>query len=174
MAVKHKNIYMYLTLACFLGIVLIFIFDGYIGVYDTLLMDNGQYPQKIEADQWAQQEQYGFFASTGVERGGRIEFTYTVENHRFTKYSEVVNVTLFYGQDKIADMAQGQIIAGPFGKGELKWSFDSAKFIPDNYPEQQSYNLTILIKRGEAERRIMININPSPYGIKLPAPATAR
>jgi hypothetical protein len=174
MAVKHKNLYLYLTLACFLGIILIFIFDGYMGVYDSLVMDNGQYPQTVEADQWSQPERYGYLTSTGVERGGRIDFTYTVENHRFSTYTDAVEVTLFYGQDKLADMVKEQIVARSFNKSELKWSLDSVKFVPSDYPAEQSYNLTMFIKRGGTERKILINITPSPYGIKPPVPSPTR
>jgi len=174
MAVKHKNLYLYLTLVCFIGIILIFVFDGYMGVYDTLIMDNGQYQQKVEADQWSQPEKYGYLTSTGVERGGRIEFTYSVENHRFSKYTDVVEVTLFYGQDKLADIVKESLAVSAFNKSELNWSLDSVKFVPSDYPAEQMYNLTMLIKRGETERKIMINISPSPYGIKVPIPAPAR
>ena len=51
MTVKHKNIFLFLALACFVGIILIFVFDGYIGVYDRLVMDNHLYLQTVEYDQ---------------------------------------------------------------------------------------------------------------------------
>ena len=82
MAVKHKTLYLYLALACFLGIILIFIFDGYMGVYDSLTITSGERPQKIEADQWARQEKYG--SSASVERGGKVNFTYEVDNRTFS------------------------------------------------------------------------------------------
>ena len=73
MAVKHKNLYLFLTLACFLGIVLIFVFDGYMGVYDSLVMNNGQFPQTITSDQWDQQEKFGYLAQGVVDRVRRID-----------------------------------------------------------------------------------------------------
>ena len=36
MAAERRNLFLYLTLACFLGIIAIFIFDGYVGIYDTI------------------------------------------------------------------------------------------------------------------------------------------
>ena len=64
-----KNLYLYLALACFLGIVLIFLFDGYLGVYDSLQADNGTYAQQVAAEQWQEQDRFeGTFATETVER----------------------------------------------------------------------------------------------------------
>lgn len=165
MAVKHKNLYLYLALVCFVGIILIFIFDGYMGVYDSLVMDNGQVPQKVEADQWSQ-ERYGYLASTGVERGGRVNFTYKVENHRFTEYSETVAVSLWYNQEKVADFLTESISADAFGSSELNWSLDTGELVPADFPAEQSYNVNVVILRGDIERRVMVNIYPSPFAPK--------
>lgn len=172
MAVKHRNLYLYLALACFVGIILIFVFDGYMGVYDSILMDNGQYQQRVETDQWAEPERYGYLASMGVERGGRIDFTYTVENHRFSGYKDTVAVSLWYGQEKISDIVTETISAGAFDNAELKWSLDTSRLVPEDYPAEQSYNVNMVIQRGDIERRININVNPSPYPVKtIPAPS---
>ena len=173
MAVKHRNLYLYLALACFVGIILIFIFDGYMGLYDTLIMDNGQYQQKVEADQWSQPERYGYLTSTGVEQGGKIDFTYTIENHRFSEYAAAVSITLWYNDANIGTIGfipDKPTIIRAFGKAELKWSVDAAKFVPADYPAEQNFNLTMIIKRGDIERKIMINVSPSPYGIKITPP----
>ncbi|MFH1646745.1 MAG: hypothetical protein ABID71_03500 [Chloroflexota bacterium] len=171
MAVKHKSLYLFLALACFVGIIVIFIFDGYIGVYDTLVMDNGQYPQKVEADQWSP-EKYGYLANTGVERGGRVDFTYTVENHRFSEYSEAVSVTLWHNQDKLADLLTATVAAGPFDKDEVKWSLEAESLVPTEYPSDINYNVNVVITRGNIERKVLLNIYPSPFVPKLvPVPA---
>ena len=170
MAAKHKNLFLYLTLACFLGIILIFVFDGYMGVYDTLVMDNGQFPQRIEADQWSQ-ERYGYLASVGVERGNQVDFTYTVENHRFSQYTADVEVSFLHNKELIADIITAQLSAASFGEGELKWALDSANLVPADYPAEQSYNVNVVIKRGEIEREIIVNIYPSPYPAKPVIPA---
>jgi hypothetical protein len=164
--VKHRNLYLYLALTCFLGIILIFVFDGYIGVYDSLVMDNGQYPQTVDSDQWAQPERYGYLTSTGVERGGRIDFTYTVENHRFLEYTDAVEVSLLYGQEKLSDLATGTISAGAFDEAEVKWSLDTSNLVPEGFSAEQSYNVNMVIKRGTVEREIIINIYPSPFAPK--------
>lgn len=167
MAVKHKTLYLFLALACFLGIILIFVFDGYMGVYDSIVMDNGQFQQKVEADRW-DSEKFGYLASTSVERGGGIEFTYTVENHRFSTYTANVGVSLWYGQEKLLDLANAEISAGAFSSGELTWTLETADLVPEDYPEDQGYFLDMIIIRGGIERRINININPSAFPKPVP------
>ena len=165
---KYNKIYLFLALACFLGIVLIFIFDGYMGVYDSVVMDNGQFPQTITADQWQQQEKFGYYPSVSVDRNGAANITYTVENHRFSSYTAEVTVSIYSGVDKIADLATGQVSAGAFNKGEFTWVLKPADFIPASLPSDQSYNMNMVIKRGDVERRIMVYVNPGPPISKVP------
>lgn len=50
MAIKRKTAHTYLTRAHFLGIIAIFIVDGYMGIYDTIYATSGEYERKIEPD----------------------------------------------------------------------------------------------------------------------------
>ncbi len=163
MAVKHKILYLYLTLVCFLGIIVIFVFDGYMGLYDSLLMDNGQYMQTVEADQWSQQEKRGYLASTNVERDGVVNFTYEVDNRLFSEYTSNVEISMWHNQEKLSFLAFETWTIASFSKGELKWSLDAAEIVPADFSAEQSYNVSVVIKRGEFERKVVININPSPY-----------
>jgi hypothetical protein len=172
MAVKHKNLYLYLTLACFIGIILIFVFDGYVGVYDTLVIDNGQFQQTVEADQW-DMGRYGGLISTNMDRNGQIEFTYTVDNHRFSAYESDLQISLYFQQEKVDDILNTTIEAAAFKDSETKWTLDAAKIVPADYPAEQAYNAYILVKRRETERRVNIYINPGAYPSKtivVPAP----
>ncbi len=164
---KHKSIYLFLALACFLGIILIFVFDGYMGVYDSLTVDNGQFRQTIDADQWQQQEQFGYYPTMSVDRNGSANLTYTVENHRFSAYAAGIRVSLYLGTEQIADLADGQVSAGAFGQGEFTWMLVPSQFTPAEYPPDQGYNLTMIIDRGNVERKIQVYINPGP---PLPKP----
>jgi hypothetical protein len=173
MAVKHNNLFLFLALACFVGIILIFIFDGYIGVYDKLVMDNGQFKQTTEGDQWAQQEKYGGMVSVGVDRNSQVDFTYTVENHRFSEYSDSVDVSLWYNKVKTADLLSSQISIPAFDKQELKWTVKVADIIPASATAGQNYNYNVKINWGNIERVVNVNINTyiSADGIKvIPAP----
>jgi hypothetical protein len=159
---RHKTLYLLLALACFLGIIVIFIFDGYLGVYDTLRIDNGQFPQTITTEQWQQQEEFGYPPSVSVDRDRSVNLTYTVENHRFSAYSADVRVSLFYGVDKVGDVTAGRVESRAFGSGEFTFVVNAGDFLPADYPTDQSYNLNMLIERGDVERRVMVYINPGP------------
>ena len=157
---RHKTIYLFLALACFLGIILIFIFDGYMGVYDSLRIDNGQYVQTVDARQWQDQAEYGFYPSVSIDRDRSVDFTYKVENHRFSAYNAEVKVSLWYGVDKLADVTAETINAGAFGSGEFDLVLDPGQYLPGDYPTDQSYNLTLVIERENIERKVMVYINP--------------
>ena len=167
MAVKHKNLFLYLTLACFLGLIIIFILDGYMGVHDTLSIKSGEFPQKIEADQWARQEKYG--SSASVERGGKIDFTYKVDNRQFSSYTADIEVSVWHSQEKVRDLISQPMSIDSFDKGQLEWVVDTAELIPADMPPEQGYQFTVVIRRGEIERKVITHINPTPYPPK-PAP----
>ena len=65
MAAKRRNLFLYLTLVCFFGLIAIFIIDGYMGIYDTVYITAGEREQKIESDVWRQGDKYW---SAGVNR----------------------------------------------------------------------------------------------------------
>ncbi len=156
---RKNYLYLGLALACFLGIILIFVFDGYVGVYDSLVMDNGVFEQRVEGDQW-DTEMFGYLASVSTD-GSDIEFTYTVANHRFSAYEAPVAVTLWYDQDKIADLATATISTGAFASAELTWSIAAAEILPEGFPKDERYNTVMVITRGEIERRVRVYIEPS-------------
>jgi hypothetical protein len=131
------------------------------GVYDRLTMDNGQYLQKIEADQWSQ-ERDDYRDSIRVERGNRVECTYTVENHRFSAYSADVEVFFLHNDEAISEPLAGVLEAKAFGEAEMKWVLDADAFVPADYPSEQNYNIKVLIKRGEVQREVIVNISGLP------------
>jgi hypothetical protein len=173
MTVKHNSIYLFLALACFVGVILIFIFDGYIGVYDSLVIDNGQYKQTVAADQWAQREQYGNMVSTSVDRNSQVDFTYTVENHRFSDYTDSVDVSLWYNKVKTADLLSTQLSIPSFNTKVMAWSINATQVISANASTGQSYIYNVKIKRGDIERDINVNIYVTSEGIIIvPAPVS--
>jgi hypothetical protein len=160
MTAKHKNLFLYLALACFVGIILIFIFDGYIGVYDRLVIDNGQYLQTVENDQWGRTDRFSGISTVTMERGARVDFTYTIENHRFSEYSNSVDISLWHNKEKVADLLSRQLAVPAFDKEEMTWSINTVNIIPADYPTEQSYNVNIIIKRGDTEREVTIYVSP--------------
>ena len=160
MAVKHKNLFLYLTLACFLGLILIFIFDGYMGTYETIYITAGEMEQKIETDFWLRQDRYW---STGVEQGGSIFFRYEVDNRQFSSYTTDVEVSVWQSQEKISTLVSQKMVIDSFEKGQLEWTVDTSELLSPDLPPEQGYQYTVVITRGELERRIITHVNPVPF-----------
>jgi hypothetical protein len=157
MAVKYKNLYLYLALACFLGIILIFIFDGYMGIHDTLFVTAREYPQKIEADQWAQAKN-GYIPTVNVEWGGKAAFRYEIDNHWFSSYGADVGVSVWQNQVKVADVLSKTITVKAFGKGQLDWVLDTGEFVSVNLSTGMTSDFTVVIKRGDIERKVIVYV----------------
>lgn len=160
MATKNRGLFLYLTLACFFGLIAIFIVDGYMGVYDTVYLTTGEREQKIDADTWRYGDNY---LSAGVNRGEKTFFRYEIDNRRFSSYSANIEVSVWRSQEKISDLGTYPVSIGAFDKQEITWAVDAAAILlPDALPEQ-SYEYTVSIKREEIERNIILRINPAVY-----------
>ena len=170
MATKRRNLFLYLTLVCFFGLIAIFIVDGYMGIYDTLYITAGEREQKIESDVWQRQNR---FWSAGVNRGEKAFFRYEVDNRQFSSYTADIEVSAWRMQEKVLDVLSQPIVVTPFDKGQVEWVIDTTELLPEDMPPEQSYEFTVIIKRGEIERNIIVYINPTPYPLK-PAPVPPR
>jgi len=170
MATKRRNLFLYLTLACFFGLIAIFIVDGYMGVYDTVYITAGEREQKIEPDTWQRQDK---FWSAGVNRGEKAFFTYEVANRQLSSYTADIEVSVWRMQEKLLDILSQPIVVNPFDEGQLEWVIDTTELLAEDIPAEQSYEFTVIIKRGEIERNIIVRINPVPYQVK-PAPVPPR
>jgi len=164
----RRNLFLYLTLACFFGLVAIFIVDGYLGIYDTVYVTGGEYEQKIEPDFWTRHD---WTWSTGVNWGEKVFFRYEVDNRQFSSYTADTEISAWHGQEKVRDLISQQISIAAFDKGELEWVIDTNELLP-TLPEQ-SYQYSVIIKRGEIERKIIVDVNPLVYPPK-PVPAPPR
>jgi hypothetical protein len=167
--VKKNSLYLYLALVCFVGIILIFVFDGYVGVYDSLKMDNGRFTQTVAYGQWAEDD-YDYVRMSSMERGERMECTYTVENHRFSTYEADVTISFLHNDEEIAPPIAPAFIAAPFDEDEFTWIMEGDAFVPADYPDEQSYSVTVVISRGEVRREVNISISGLPAKI-VPVPA---
>ena len=168
MATKRRNLYLYLTLLCFFGLIAIFIVDGYMGVYDTVYVTTGEREQKIESDVWLRGDK---FRSSGVDRGEKAFFRYEVDNRRFSGYTADIEASLWRSQEKVRDLVSQPIAMAAFGKGQMEWVIDTAELVPSDAPLEQRYEYTVIIKRGTVERNVIIRINPVPYPLQtIPVP----
>lgn len=164
----RKQLFLYLTLACFFGLISIFIVDGYLGIYDTIFVTTGEREAEIEPDFWRRQDQ---IKSTEVKTAysisanweEKIFFRYEIDNRRFSSYTADIEVAVWHSQEKIYDLASQPSQIGAFDKEQLEWVLDTAEFLPGDTPEEQGYQFTLTIKRGQIERNIIVYINPSAY-----------
>jgi len=166
----RRNLFLYLTIACFLGLIAIFIVDGYMGIYDTVYITAGEREQRIDADVWRRGDK---FWSAGVNRGEKAFFRYEVDNRQFSSYTADIEVSVWHSQEKVRDLISQPIVLAAFDKGQLEWVMDTAELLPSDIPPEQSYEYTVIIKRGQIERSIILYINPLTY-LPKPAPVPSR
>ena len=175
----RKNLFLYLTLVCFFGLIAIFIVDGYLGIYDTVYITTGEQSFKVEADVW--QRQYPTYAPGSIyeepmpaeggkgayympaNREEKISFRYEIDNRLFSTYKADIEVSVWHSQQKVSDLISEPMSISAFDKGELEWVIDNTELLPKDIPSEQSYQYTVIIKRGEIERRIVVSINPLGY-----------
>jgi hypothetical protein len=61
-----------------------------------------------------------------------------------------------------------------FDKGQMEWVMDAGELVPADIPPEQGYEFTVVIKRGEIERKIITHIRPSLYPSKPVIPEPPR
>ncbi|MBN1176736.1 MAG: hypothetical protein JXA51_03555 [Dehalococcoidales bacterium] len=170
MAVKNKNLYLYLALVCFVGIILVFVFDGYMGIYDTLVVKSGEDEQRIEETNWERD-----YWSAAVGWGEKAYFYYEVDNRRFSAYTEDVEVSVWHSLEKVADIPVPSLSIGAFDKQQVEWVMDFSELVPADASSEQGYEFTLYINRGEIERKFVVHVRPGEYPVKaVPAPVPPR
>jgi len=182
MATKQKVLYLGLTIACFIGLIAIFIVDGYIGIYDTIYVTAGEREQKIEADFWMSEGAlyvpvYPYEVKSAyvveVSPGDKVSFRYQVDNRRFSQYEADIEVSVERSQKKVLDLLSQQMSIAAFDKGSLEWVVDTAELLPSDLPSEQGYEFSVIIKRGEIVRRIIVYVYPADYRVVQYVPAQA-
>lgn len=174
MAGKSKNIFLYLTLVCFIGIILIFVFDGYLGLYDTATITVGEVPQTIGVEQWQEQAKNNFIPPASVAYGQQANYSYEIANRRFSAYDAGIDVSLWHNQEKVDDLLTDNLHIKAFGTGKMAWTFDPSTYIPDGLPVNTSVEYTIVIKHGDIERKLLVYVysTGAPNGNKIIPPMT--
>ncbi len=156
----RRNLFLYLTLACFFGLIAIFIVDGYMGIYDTIYITAGEREQKIEPDSWLRQ---GTGWTPGTRWGEKVFFRYEVANRRFSSYTADIEASVWHSQEKVRDLIAQQLVIAAFDTGQLEWVIDTAELKPSDIPPEQAYEYSVIIKRGEVERRVIGHISGTVY-----------
>jgi len=153
-AKRGKNLYLYLTLACFVAIIAIFIVDGYFGLYDTLYVTAQEHEQEIEPDYWQQAwvKEEGY--RIGAEWGEPVHFRYEIDNRTFSTYSADVEASLWKSGEEVVGLLDESISVASFGEATVDWTvraeeLEGAGFAVGEYSVQ--------IRHGEVERKIVLS-----------------
>jgi len=185
-AKNRSNLYLYLAMVCFAGILSIFVADGYLGIYDTLYVTTQEREQVIEPDYWQQRwvkEGYEGY-SLGARWGEPIPFRYEIDNRSFWTYSVDVEVSVWKGgQEVVVLLNKAEISVAPFKKTVVDWILRPEDLGESNPVSGEYREYTVRIRRGEIERIIILSYYPDaavypekvpPLSGPVPVPAPAR
>ena len=163
----RRHLFLYLAIACFLGLLAIFVLDGYMGIYDTIHITAGEYEQTIEPDRWQRDR---LIHSSGTTWGGKVFFTYEVENRRFSSYVTPVKASVWREKEKVIDLFFEEESVEPFGKVTVEWILDSAELEACGFSYGQ---YTVKIEREGAERTIRVSFHTPEQAPPKPPPRPA-
>ena len=131
MATKGKrNFYLYLAIVCFVGIIAVFVIDGYLGVYDTFYVTAGEHEQEIAPDYWLHSERNGYYYpyQVGAEWGQTVRFRYEIDNRCLSSYSTYIHASLWKENRKLFDLFSEERTIEAFHKTTVEWDLDSEEF----------------------------------------------
>lgn len=175
MAAKNRsNLYLYLALVCFAGILAIFVIDGYLGIYDTLYITAQERQQVVEPDYWQQRwvkENYEGY-SLGARWGEAIPFRYEIDNRNFSAYPADIEVSVWKGgQEVVVLLNETEVLVAPFKKAVIDWVL-LPEDLEESSPISGEYReYTVRIRLGEMERKIILSYYPETavYPEKVPS-----
>ena len=150
MATKRRNLFLYLAIACFVGIIAIFIVDGYLGIYDTVYVTTGEFEQEISPDFWQGQprSRYAYPFHIGARWGESVHFRYEIDNRRFPTYTTTVEASVWKSSEKVIDLFSQDISVSNFDKVTVNWTLSAQEL---EKADLGIGDYTVKIKRGEVE-----------------------
>jgi hypothetical protein len=153
---RRKNLYLGLTIAFFLALIAVFVFDGYMGIYETVSTTTQERENTVEPEYWLRDD---YSSSTWTEEGQKIYFRYELDNRRFSSYSADVEVAIWFGETKHSDLISQAVAIDAFDKVELEWTIDTAELRPTDIPENYDFEFSVIITRDGVERRIIVHVS---------------
>jgi hypothetical protein len=137
---KVKNLGLYIGLLCTIGIMAVFFFDAYIGVYDTLyLTEEGWEREMIAFDR-------PYPKYIGADYGETLYFSYEITNHEFKEYNTYIEASVWRkGKEKVLTLFSANKSIKPFENITLEWVLESEKLEPNT-------NYLLKIKTDDFER----------------------
>ena len=169
MAIRGRNLYLYLALACFVGIIAIFIADGYLGIYDTVYITSGEHEQKIEPDYWqrpwAKEHGYDYYG-VGSEWGEPVYFRYQIDNRTFSTYSTNIEASVWKSGQKIIDLLDKDVSVASFEQVTVNWTLQTDELGLGSFETGEKYSVSVKVNHGDVERKIVVDfpriVEPAP------------
>lgn len=165
-AVKLKRRFLCLAIACFAGLIAIFVVDGYLGIYDTVYVTAREDTEKIEADYWLRQQPEYYPERAGEDEiayccieanaGDTIFFRYQIANHQSATYSTDIQASVWRENEKVVDLFSGDVSIEPFDDATVEWEFPSDDLKIADIETERFVRFTVRINRGDVERRIIV------------------
>jgi hypothetical protein len=115
-----KNLGLYIGLICIFGIMAVFFFDAYIGVYDTLYVTEEGWEREIAFDR-------PYPEYIGADYGETIYFSYEITNHGFKGYDTYIEASVWRGKEKNMTLFSANKSIKPFENITIEWVLESEK-----------------------------------------------
>ena len=164
----RRNLFLYLAVACFIGLIAIFVFDGYVVIYDTISITAGEREQTIAPDHWYR---YRYNPSVGaIWDEEKIHFSYEVDNRQFSGYVTPIQASVWKENEKVIDLFSEDKSIEPFDQVTVEWTLDSEQLLALGFSQGE---YTVKIEHNGTERKMLVNYRvptPPPYPSKVPAP----
>ena len=147
----RRHLFLYLALACFAGLIAIFITDGYLGIYDTVYVTAEEYEQEIEPDAWLRWDRVW---PTDVNWGEPVHFRYKIDNRRFSSYATPIQASVWKANEKVMDLLAEDKEIKAFDEVTVEWTLDSEELESRGFSQGQ---YTVKIERDGAELTIIVS-----------------
>lgn len=165
---KAKYLYLGLALACFAGIVCIFIVDGYLGVYDILYIKHQEYELTIEFDSQRYHEIDGVYQGPQLVLGEPVSFRYRIDNRMFSPQDAQLIVSVWKGDSKLTTLLDKHVRIDSFSHAEVSWSLSYEELTDIDLTKEEYTNYTLKISFADKERRIIFGYRGKDLAPPLP------
>jgi len=142
---KVKNLGLYVGLLCIIGILTVFSFDAYIGIYDVLYTEQDGWEREIAFDE-PYPEQH-----IGTRYGKTTYLRYEIVNHGFKEYSTYIEASVWRDKEKKLTLFSADKSIKPFGNITLDWVLKSEELEPNT-------NYILKIKTDDFERTVRMTL----------------
>ena len=159
MAIKRGSIWLYVSIAFFIGIVAVFFVDGYMGVYDTILINTPGNEYEIAPDFWQESRTANDrYYVGGIKQTDLLKFGLQIENRRFSDYQSNVKVSLWEGGREIKELFEQSDNIEVFQPSPLyEWELDTTDLEVADTLNGTIY--VIKIDRNGVERKITLRLD---------------